>query len=187
MDPLSSGMEIPVLRDCKAITIPDGEEIDLHAGSNVIINQVLGGMFSVETEEGYFVRIDGKDADAIGQPIPDESKGISEQDLAEKSIKDLAWQQMRTCYDPEIPINVVEIGLIYQCEVSELDGGLHKINVEMTLTAPGCGMGEVLKSDVERKLREIPSVSEVQVELVFDPAWEPSMMSEAARLQLGMF
>jgi len=136
-------------------------------------------MFTVETEWGYLVRIDGKDADALGQEVPQERQ---KPDWSQyKTLEDSAWAQMKTCYDPEIPVNIVDLGLIYKLENKE--GHLH---VDMTLTAPGCGLGEVLRSDIEARLVDIPGVESVTIDLVFDPPWSAEMMSDAARLQLGV-
>lgn len=178
--------EISLMRDCEAILIPDGIPISLYHGDSVHITQVLGGMFTVMTHQGSMVRIDGKDADALGQTIPEEAQPISAADLAASSVEELLQRQLRTCYDPEIPVNIVDLGLVYECKVFADDKGNNTVQIEMTLTAPGCGMGEILKQDVERKVKSVPSVTSVEVQLVFDPAWDRSMMSEAARLQLGM-
>ncbi|MCB1555092.1 MAG: putative Fe-S cluster assembly protein SufT [Xanthomonadales bacterium] len=171
-------------RDCDVIMVPQGESVTLPAGSVGYITQALGGSFTVFVEGNLF-RVAGKDADAIGkEPVepPALQEGASDDD-----VEVLAWRQLRTCYDPEIPINVVELGLVYRCVVVPQESGQRRIEVEMTLTAPGCGMGEVLVDDVRSKLELIPTVIEADVELVFDPPWNQSMMSEAARLETGMF
>lgn len=173
------GLNVQLTRDCKAIQIPNGETMSLEQGHEVYITQVLGGMFTVETEWGYLVRIDGQDADALGQAIPKERQKPDWSSFP--SLEDAAWAQLRTCYDPEIPVNIVELGLVYKLEIQNQD-----IRVQMTLTAPGCGMGEVLKTDIESKLIDIPGIETVTIDLVFDPAWSSEMMSDAARLQLGM-
>jgi len=178
------GQSVYLTRDCKGIQIPEGITKILDEGSQVYITQVLGGMFTVETEYGFLMRIDGKDADALGQEIPPERQALDADDG--KSVEEKVWQQLKTCYDPEIPVNIVDLGLIYECKINEVGQEGHEVSIKMTLTAPGCGMGEVLTKDVETKIREIPGVFTVNIELVFDPAWENSMMSEAARLQLGM-
>lgn len=181
-----TGDAIELMRDCTAILIPEGTHILLNKGSRVFITQVLGGMFTIETEEGRLFRIDGKDADALDQPVPEDRKPISDADLKNKSIDELVMQQLRTCFDPEIPINIVDLGLIYNCDVIEIASDSYQIDIQMTLTAPGCGMGEILKNDVETKLTEIPMVKMVNIALTFDPPWDQSMMTEAARLQLGL-
>jgi len=170
-------------RDCEVVLIPAGEMTTLPAGTQVVITQSLGGSYTVYAG-GALVRIDGKDADALGKETVEVSHG---QELTGDGTVDEArlWEQMRTCYDPEIPINIVELGLIYSCKVVPRDQG-NRVEVEMTLTAPGCGMGEILKQDVEHKLRSVPNVTEVHVEMVFDPPWDTSKMSEAAKLQAGL-
>ena len=173
-------------RDCDAVLVPQGEQIVLPAGSVGYITQALGGSWTLFVE-GNLVRIAGQDADAIGKEPPSAIElpaGAGDED-----VERLVWQQLRTCFDPEIPINVVELGLVYSAVVRPHpeDPGQRRVDVEMTLTAPGCGMGEVLVSDVRDKLERIPTVAEADVELVFDPPWNRSMMSEAARLETGMF
>jgi probable FeS assembly SUF system protein SufT len=170
-------------RDCDVVLVPQGERVTLPAGSVGYITQALGGSFTVFVEGNLF-RVAGNDADAIGKepPAPLElPEGASDED-----VETLAWRQLRTCFDPEIPINVVDLGLVYSCEVKRHAGGERLVEVRMTLTAPGCGMGEVLVEDVRSKLELIPTVAEADVELVFDPPWNQSMMSEAARLETGM-
>lgn len=184
---LRSGTDVVLSRDVPAIVIPDGTDTLLLKDAVVFIQQVLGGMFTVQTETGHLARIDGKDADALGQPIPSERRIITESDVTEKGIEACVLEQLKTCYDPEIPVNIVDLGLIYDRCVRACDDNPNEfvVNIEMTLTAPGCGMGEVLKSDVEKKIRDIPSVRDVVVDLVFDPPWESSLMTDAAKLQLG--
>lgn len=174
---------IVVQRDVQAVIIPAGIEVKLRTGSVGYITQALGGSFTVYVEGNLF-RIAGSDADAIGKepPVrPELPPGASDED-----VRELAWQQMRTCYDPEIPVNIVDLGLIYECAVTTEQEGERRIDIKMTLTAPGCGMGDFLAQDVREKIEAIPTVREARVELVFDPPWEASMMSEAARLQTGM-
>jgi probable FeS assembly SUF system protein SufT len=170
-------------RDVMAAAIPYGDHIPLAAGTTLYVTQALGGSFTAVTDMGYMVRIEGKDADAIGEQPPAQP---SAEALASKSLEELAWDRLKTCYDPEIPVNMVDLGLVYGCEVQPLDGGGSRVNVRFTLTAPGCGMGDYLKRDVETKLAELPGVSEVAVEIVLDPPWDHSRMSDAARLQLGL-
>lgn len=179
------GTEVEVSEDIPAIVIPDGVEATIYKGERIFIQQVLGGMFTVQTENGYLMRVDGKNAEALGQPIPEERREVSKEDVEKKGLKTCVMEQLKTCYDPEIPVNIVDLGLIYECEVKAVDDGQQLVRIEMTLTAPGCGMGEILKSDVEKKVRDIPGVNAVVVDLVFDPPWESSLMSEAAKLQLG--
>jgi probable FeS assembly SUF system protein SufT len=177
--------EKTLIRDCPATRIPSGEAITLEKGTNVFITQALGGSFTAMTDHGYLVRIEGKDADAIGEtPI----SAPSAEEIAGKSVSELAWDQLKTCFDPEIPVNIVDLGLVYECNVAPLEGeeGQNKATVKFTLTAPGCGMGDYLKMDVKGKLLTVPGIKDADVEVVLDPPWNQSMMSEAARLQLGM-
>jgi probable FeS assembly SUF system protein SufT len=129
------------------------------------------------------VRIEGKDADAIGEDL---EAPVAPQDTGGKSIEQLCWDQLKSCYDPEIPVNIVDLGLVYSCEVQKLAESEHKVSVRFTLTAPGCGMGDYLRDDIESKIRSIEGVEETDVQIAFEPAWNQSMMSEAARLQLGL-
>jgi probable FeS assembly SUF system protein SufT len=170
-------------RDCPAVLVPQGEAVTLPAGSVGYITQALGGSFTVFVEGNLF-RISGDDADAIGKPRPEPLR--LEEGAGDAEVEKLVWEQLRTCFDPEIPINVVELGLVYDCDLEKVDGG-RKVNIRMTLTAPGCGMGEILVEDVRTKVERVPTVVEADVELVFDPPWNQSMMSEAARLETGMF
>ncbi len=170
-------------RNTAAVMVPSGDAIELKAGLSGFITQALGGSFTLYIE-GNLYRLAGENADAIGKQVlkpPELPPGATEED-----IRQLAWQQMRSCYDPEIPINIVELGLVYECEVRPREDGGRIVAVKMTLTAPGCGMGDVLVQDVKEKIEIIPTVAMAEVELVFDPPWNQSMMSEAARLQTGM-
>jgi probable FeS assembly SUF system protein SufT len=173
-----------VNREVRAVIVPAGQEVRLKPGQAGYITQALGGSFTVYLEGNLF-RIAGEDADAIGQEAvkaPELPPNAGEED-----VKQLAWEQMRTCYDPEIPINIVDLGLVYLCEVRQNEDGTRTVEVQMTLTAPGCGMGEILVDDVRDKISRIPTVREALVSLTFDPPWNQSMMSEAARLQTGMY
>jgi probable FeS assembly SUF system protein SufT len=170
-------------RNTAAVMVPSGDAIELKAGLSGFITQALGGSFTLYIE-GNLYRLAGENADAIGKQVlkpPELPPGATEED-----VRQLAWQQMRSCYDPEIPINIVELGLVYECEVRPREDGERIVAVKMTLTAPGCGMGDVLVQDVKEKIEIIPTVALADVELVFDPPWNQSMMSEAARLQTGM-
>ena len=173
-----------VNREVRAVIVPAGQEVKLKPGQAGYITQSLGGSFTVYLEGNLF-RIAGEDADAIGQETvkpPELPPNANEED-----VKKLAWEQMRACYDPEIPINIVELGLVYDCDVRQNEDGTRTVEVTITLTAPGCGMGEILVEDVRDKIGRIPTVREALVTLTFDPPWNQSMMSEAARLQTGMF
>ena len=170
-------------RDCPAVMVPQGDVVTLPAGQAGYITEALGGSFTVYVDGNLF-RISGADADALGKeppPVLELADNAKDED-----VEKLVWQQLRTCFDPEIPINIVELGLVYSCELDRLDDGRRKVNVQMTLTAPGCGMGDILVDDVRTKLEMIPTVAEADVDLVFDPPWNHSMMSEAARLETGM-
>jgi probable FeS assembly SUF system protein SufT len=173
-----------VRREVRAVIVPAGVEVNLKPGQAGYITQALGGSFTVYMEGNLF-RIAGEDADAIGK------ERVSPPELppnaTENDVRELAWSQMRTCYDPEIPINIVDLGLVYDCSVSANEDGSRTVEVKLTLTAPGCGMGDILVDDVRDKIERIPTVREARVELTFDPPWNQSMMSEAARLQTGMY
>lgn len=170
-------------RDCDAVLVPQGDAVNLPAGTVGYITQALGGSYTVFVEGNLF-RIAGPDADAIGkeptEPL-DLPAGATDED-----VEQMVWRQLRTCFDPEIPINVVDLGLVYEAIVSRRDDGDRTVAVRMTLTAPGCGMGDILVDDVRSKLEMIPTIAEADVELVFDPPWNRNMMSEAARLETGM-
>jgi len=170
-------------RDCEAILIPAGDGVTLPAGSVGYITQSLGGSWTVFVEGNLF-RIAGKDGDAIGKEPPEPL--VLPEGADNQVIEQLVWQQLRTCFDPEIPVNIVDLGLVYEAEVLPLEDGQRRVDIKMTLTAPGCGMGDILIDDVRSKLELIPTVIDADVELVFDPPWNYSMMSEAARLETGM-
>jgi probable FeS assembly SUF system protein SufT len=174
---------IVVQRDLKAVAIPAGAEVNLKLGQVGYITQALDGSSTVYIDGNLF-RIAGQDADAIGKTAakpPEVPPGASEED-----IKNIIWQQLKTCYDPEIPVNIVDLGLVYECDVSKNADATRTVDIKMTLTAPGCGMGEVLVQDVREKVQIIPTVAHANVELVFDPPWNQTMMSDEARLQTGM-
>jgi probable FeS assembly SUF system protein SufT len=173
-------------RDIEALQIPDGTRVVLDEGTPVRITQALGGSYTVMTDFGQMLRIDAAYADALGvdrdeAPPPAEAAGA-----AEGPLEDRVWSLLRTIFDPEIPVNIVELGLVYDCAVSsDEEDGKRDVQIKMTLTAPACGMGPVLVEDVRRKLEALGDVRHADIELVFDPPWNPDMMSEAARLQLG--
>ena len=174
---------IVVQREVKAVAIPAGVEVNLKLGAVGYITQALGGSFTVYIDGNLF-RIAGQDADAIGKSAasaPEVPPGASEED-----IKNIVWQQLKTCYDPEIPVNIVDLGLVYECDVSKNEDATRMVDIKMTLTAPGCGMGDVLREDIKGKLVSIPGIREADVQVVFDPPWSMQMMSDAAKLQLGM-
>lgn len=170
-------------RKVNAIIIPAGDNVELPEGTTGFITQALGGSFTIYVEGNLF-RVAGADADALGKdPVPPPEVP---ENATDKDIEDVIWNQLRTCYDPEIPINIVDLGLIYRCEVKARADGQRTVEIDMTLTAPGCGMGDVLVQDAQEKIAVIPTVADVKVELVFDPPWNQSMMSDEARLQTGL-
>jgi probable FeS assembly SUF system protein SufT len=171
-------------RDVEASIIPIGEKVTLQKGEEARITQSLGGSYTV-VMNGNMFRIEGKDADALGLEVaakPANTGALVSQENLEKEI----WNQLRSCYDPEIPVNVVDLGLIYDCHLTAMNAGSYKADVKMTLTAPGCGMGPVLAQDVQNRLLSLEGVDDVSVELVWDPPWNQGMMTEAAKLQLGL-
>lgn len=179
-----SGAEIIILnRDVDALLIPSGARIYLQLGTEVTITQSLGGSFTVNIY-GNLARIDGKDADALGKPVQTK---MSEDILKDSSLEDVIWEQMRSCYDPEIPVNIVDLGLIYECKLNEVAEKCFQVQIKMTLTAPGCGMGPTIAAEVKNKIECVPFIQEAEVEIVFDPPWNHTMMSDAAKLELGMF
>ena len=188
----SAGDTITTTRDVDAILIPLGTPVTIPAGALVLITQELGGTYTVSVG-GNLARIEGKDADALGLGETEEQKAASQDQQEEHKAVDGPvdeqdiWAVLRTCYDPEIPVNIVDLGLIYDVHVVEDDEGGNHVDIVMTLTAPGCGMGPFIVDDVRAKTLSVDNVSDVEVELVFDPAWDRSMMSDEARLQLGMF
>lgn len=170
-------------RDCAVVMVPQGDAVTLPAGTLGYITQSLGGSFTVFVEGNLF-RLAGSDADAIGkQPLAGPSLL---ENASDADVERLVWSQLRTCYDPEIPVNIVDLGLVYTCELGHADAGTRSVHVAMTLTAPGCGMGDILVADVSSKLELIPTITQVDVDLVFDPPWNQSMMSDVARLETGM-
>jgi probable FeS assembly SUF system protein SufT len=174
---------ITLTRDCTAVMVPSGETVSLSAGSSVWLTQALGGTYTVMTERGYTARIDGSDADALGLTPSNDAQST---DAGPASIEDRVWHELRSCFDPEIPINIVDLGLIYNCHVSQRPDGGHKASVRFTLTARGCGMGQFLKEDIKKKLLAVPEIREVDVELVWDPPWNQRMISGSAKHQLGI-
>ena len=184
---MESGEAVTLSRGCEAIMIPSGEKLSLTAGSRVWITQSLGGGFTVTTDRGQLVRIAAKNADALGMEIPIAEKGAaSAAPEGPVEIENRVWDQLRMCFDPEIPVNIVDLGLVYHCQVAPLAEGGSRAEVKFTLTARGCGMGEVLKEDIRNKIMSVPGVNEVDVELVWDPPWDQSMISGAAKHRLGM-
>lgn len=179
--------EVTITREVGAIQIPDGTRTAIGAGTKVLITQQLGGSFTIMTDRGAMYRIDERNADALGKEVQVHAQAplAEEAPPDAETLEQVIWTKMRQCFDPEIPVNVVDLGLIYDCQIVKQPEGDYRIEIKMTLTAPGCGMGPVLAEDVRSHIDEIPGVRETAVEVVFDPPWNPNMMTEAARLQLG--
>jgi probable FeS assembly SUF system protein SufT len=177
---------VKVSRDLEVVQIPEGFKVRLIRGTSVRLTQALGDSFTVMTEYGTMVRVSGKDADAIGEAPVAAASGASDAPKSPEEAKERVWQALRGVYDPEIPVNVVELGLVYNNDVTALPEGGYKVDIKLTLTAPGCGMGPVLQADAERRIKEIPGLKVANIQLVIDPPWNQDMMSEAARLQLGL-
>jgi len=176
---------ITLIRDVEAAIVPVGTKVTLQKGEAAYITQSLGGCYTVVVNGNMF-RIDGKDADALGLEAAAKKSSAPAGPVTQEAVEKEVWDQLRTCYDPEIPVNVVDLGLIYDCHVAPLGANSFKVGVKMTLTAPGCGMGPVLQQDMQNKLLSLEAVDDVEVELVWDPPWNQSMLSEAAKLQLGL-
>jgi probable FeS assembly SUF system protein SufT len=173
-------------RDIDALQIPDGTRVLLNEGTPVRITQALGGSITVMTDFGQMLRVDAASADALGLDREQAAEMAKSDEPVEGPLEDRVWSILRTIFDPEIPVNIVELGLVYDCSVgSDVEDGKRDVSIKMTLTAPACGMGPVLVEDVRRRLEGMPDVRQADIELVFDPPWNPDMMSEAARLQLG--
>lgn len=171
---------IEVNRDVEALLIPSGAQIKIQKGTLVVITQALGNSYTVYVN-GNLARVAGKDGDALNMIILDEV----DVNTMEGTLEEKVWELLKTCFDPEIPVNIVDLGLVYACDITKKESG-YTIDITMTLTAPGCGMGPVLVADIEQKLRQVNQVEDVKVELVFDPPWDRSMMTDVAKLQLGM-
>ena len=177
--------ETTLTRDCEAIRIPSGDTFTIPAGTQVFITQALGGSYTIATNQGL-ARITDANADALGlepaakadAPVADHG-GVK---VDEKAV----WDQLRTCYDPEIPVNIVDLGLVYDCLIDQPEGGAAKVSVKMTLTAPGCGMGPTIAAEAKQKVMSVPGVGDAEVDLVWDPPWNQGMISEAGRMKLGL-
>ena len=178
--------EVVISRNAEAVMIPSGERVLVPQGARATITQSLGGSYTLITDRGLMVRVSGKEVEAIGKTPVETAQVAGGEELTQEKLESLVWDQLKTCYDPEIPVNIVDLGLVYLCELQEAEDGSKDVKVKMTLTAPGCGMGPVLAGDVKHKLESLPGVRNADVEVVFDPVWDRSMMSEAAKLQLGM-
>ncbi len=180
---MNTHQEIILKRDTDAIQIPSGNPLQLPAGTKVMVTQSLGGTYTVATPGGL-ARIDEKDADALG--LEASSAPAPVKTAVEGSLEEAVWNQLKTVFDPEIPVNVVDLGLIYECQLQHPEEGVTKAHVKMTLTAPGCGMGPTIAADARGKILTLEGIDEAEVELVWDPAWNQSMISEAGRMKLGL-
>jgi len=172
-------------RDVEAAVVPVGTRVTLKQGETAYITQSLGGSHTVVVNGNMF-RIDGKDADALGFAAPPKPAAAGSGPMTQEGLEKQVWDALKTCYDPEIPVNIVDLGLIYDCHLTPVGQNSFKADVKMTLTAPGCGMGPALAQDVQNKLMSMEPIDEANVELVWDPPWNQSMMTEAAKLQLGL-
>ena len=183
---MSSEQKI-LTRDVEASVVPIGTKVTLQKGETAHITQSLGGTYTVIVNGNMF-RIESKDADALGIEVKpaDTATAAPSGPLTQEELEKKVWESLKTCYDPEIPVNVVDLGLIYDCHLTPIGENNYKADVKMTLTAPGCGMGPVLAQDVQNKLISLEPIDEANVELVWDPPWNQSMMTEAAKLQLGL-
>lgn len=177
--------EVIVSRDCPAVTIPYGSPVTIEEGCSATITQKLGNSYTVIVE-GNMYRIEGVDGDAIGQEIKEQDVFVPELPATEKTIEDACWVVLAEVFDPEIPVDIVNLGLVYKCNVSQSGPDQFSVLLDMTLTAPGCGMGPIIAEEARFKVLTIQGVQQAEVNLVWDPPWSREMMSESARLQLGM-
>jgi probable FeS assembly SUF system protein SufT len=185
MIPMSDNSPVSLVRDVEASVIPVGTKVTLQKGEQAHITQSLGGSYTVIVNGNLF-RIEGKDADALGLDVGRKTEAGAAGPANAEEVEKEIWNQLRSCYDPEIPVNIVDLGLIYDCHIEPISTGGYRVDVKMTLTAPGCGMGPVLQQDVQNKLLGVEAVDDVSVELVWDPPWNQGMLTEAAKLQLGL-
>lgn len=178
-----TGEQVQFQRDCEAVEIPAGHTVTIPKGTIAYVTQALGGTYTLQVPSfGGLYRIAGKDADAIGIQGPE----LTSTAEGEEDLESRVWAALRTCYDPEIPVNIVDLGLVYDLQISDLLGGAKRVDVKMTLTAPGCGMGGYIAHDARQKILAIEGVEEAEVELVWDPPWSPQMISAEGRQLLGM-
>lgn len=177
--------EVNVNRDCPAVTVPYGSPVTIEAGCTAVITQQLGGSYTVMVE-GNLYRIEGIDGDALGMEVIEAVKFVPDGPMTVEAVEDASWELLSTCFDPEIPVDIVNLGLVYRCDVIEVEPERFRIEMDMTLTAPGCGMGPMIADEARDKLLSIHGVDEVVVDLVWDPPWSREMISEPARLQMGL-
>jgi probable FeS assembly SUF system protein SufT len=184
---------IELSRDCEAVMIPAGHTILLPKGTRAVITQSLGGAYTLHVPEyGGLLRISNRDADAVGREVEAEPAAAPAGDdvaattITQDQLEPLVWEQLKTCYDPEIPVNIVDLGLVYDMQVTPSDPPRHRVDVKMTLTAPGCGMGTYIAEDAKQKILGLPGVADAEVEIVWSPQWNPNMISPEGRAKLGM-
>jgi probable FeS assembly SUF system protein SufT len=182
---MQTQQQVTLSREVDATMVPAGTHVKLMEGETAHITQSLGGSYTVVVNGNMF-RIAGKDADALGMEAQAGPAAAAAGTATREDVEKQVWEQLKTCYDPEIPVNVVDLGLIYDCVVEPMTADSFKVAVKMTLTAPGCGMGPVLQQDAQNKILSLENVDDVTVDLVWDPPWNQSMLTEAARLQLGL-
>jgi probable FeS assembly SUF system protein SufT len=173
---------VELIRDCEAVQVPIGNKVTLEKGIEVFITQSLGGTYTLQVPAyGGLFRVAAKDADALGKTPEEAAAPITSGDL-----EAMVWEQLKTCFDPEIPVNIVDLGLVYGMEITPLSEGANRVDVKMTLTAQGCGMGATIAIDARQKLLGLPGVAEANVDLVWDPPWNPQMISPEGRERLGL-
>ncbi len=180
------GEQVQFSRDCEVVQIPAGHRLTLPSGTEAILTQCLGGTYTLQVPKlGVLVRLSGSDADAIGlptAPVPRPAAPAADAGDLERNV----WEALKTCYDPEIPVNIVDLGLVYDLRVSPTPSGASEVEVRMTLTAQGCGMGATIAADAQQKIGMLPGVEEARVEIVWDPPWSPQMISQEGREKLGI-
>lgn len=180
---------IELSRDCEAVMVPAGHAILLPQGTRAVITQSLGGSFTLHVPDyGGLLRIANRDADAVGQEpeVAPAAQAAAPDPRTDDEVTQAVWNELRSCYDPEIPVNIVDLGLVYDLAVAPLEDGRKRVDVKMTLTAQGCGMGASIAADAKYKILTLPEVAEADVEIVWSPVWNPNMISPAAREKLGM-
>lgn len=183
---MADSTPVTLRRDCEAMEVPQGTPTVLAKGTPVRILQSLGNFHTVIDEQRQILRIEGRDSDALGVEPPHEKPKPATSDAERQSLEERCLEVLETCYDPELPVNVVDLGLVYVCQVTPLAEGGNEVLVLMTVTSPGCGMSDILVEEARQKLATLKGVSKVNIEIVFDPPWTPDRMTDVARLQLGM-
>ena len=180
---------VELTRDCEVVQIPAGHKVKLVKGTKAVITQSLGGSYTLLVPSfGGLFRLSGTDADAIGKEVFPMAgpEAAAEGPIKREELEKRVWEQLKTCYDPEIPVNIVDLGLVYKMELSELPGNAYKAEIQMTLTAPGCGMGKAIAVDAQAKLSRLPGVKEANVEIVWNPPWNRDMISSEGKKKLGI-